>query len=74
MLTKLQAKYFTKKKMFLVKIIMFSILGFLTFFFVIKSKKAIKINKSEVWDELKKIVFKSVKKYFKKNFFFIIPA
>jgi len=46
---------------------------FLTFF-VIKSKKAIKINKSEVWDELKKIVFKSVKKYFKKKYFFIIPA
>ena len=46
---------------------------FLTFF-VIKSKKEIKINKSEVWDELKKIVFKSEKKYSKKIFFFIIPA
>jgi len=46
---------------------------FLTFF-VIKSKKAIKIKKSEVWNELKKIVFKSAKIYFKKIFFFIIPA
>ena len=46
---------------------------FLTFF-VIKSKKAIRIKKSEVWNELKKIVFKSAKKYLKKIFFFIIPA
>jgi len=46
---------------------------FLTFF-VIKSKKEIKINKSEVWDELKEIVFKPEKKYFKKIFIFIITA
>jgi hypothetical protein len=46
---------------------------FLTFF-VIKTKKEIKINKSEVWDELKKIVFKPEKKYFKKIFIFIITA
>jgi len=46
---------------------------FLTFF-VIKSKKEIKINKSEVWDELKKIVFKPEKKYFKKICIFIITA
>ena len=46
---------------------------FLTFF-VIKSKKEIKINKSEVWDELKKIAFKPEKKYYKKRYFFIITA
>jgi len=46
---------------------------FLTFF-VIKSKKEIKIKKSEIWNELKKIVFKSAKKYFKKIFFFTIHA
>jgi len=72
-LTKLQVKIFTKIKMFFVKIIMKKKNFFLTFF-VIKSKKEIRINKSEVWDELKKIVFKSEKKYSKKIFFFIIPA
>ena len=46
---------------------------FLTFF-VIKSKISKKINKSEVWDELKKIVFKPEKKYLKNIYFFIIPA
>ena len=74
MLTKLQVKFFTKIKMFFVKIIMkFFVFLFLTFF-VIKSKKEIKINKSEVWDELKKIVFKPEKKYLKNIYFFIITA
>ena len=74
MLTKLQVKFFTKKKQFSGKIIMKFIFFLFLTFFVIKSKKAIKIKKSEVWNELKKIVFKSAKKYFKKIFFFIIPA
>jgi len=66
-------KFFTKKKFFRENNYEFYFFLFLTFF-VIKSKKAIKIKKSEVWNELKKIVFKSAKKYFKKIFFFIIPA
>jgi len=72
-LTKLQVKFFTKKKKFWENNYEIYLFLFLTFF-VIKYKKAIKINKSEVWEELKKIVFKSEKKYFIKIYFFIIPA
>jgi len=68
-LTKLQVKFFTKKKKVFrennYEIYFFCFL----LFFVRKSKKSKKIKKSEVWNELKKIVFKSAKKYFKKIFF-----
>ena len=47
---------------------------FVSYFFCNKIQKIKKIKKSEVWNELIKIVFKSAKKYIKKIFFFIIPA
>ena len=72
-MSNLSLNFFKKKKNFPGKKFCFFFFCFLLFF-VIKSKKPKKIKKSEVWNELKKIVFKSAKKYFKKIFFFIIPA
>ena len=73
-LTKLQVKFFTKKKKVFRENIYENLFFLFLTFLGIKSKISKKIKKSGVWNDLIKIVFKSAKKYLKKIFFFIIPA